>query len=306
MNAAEQVQYESQVRMRYAVIAFFAALLIVGSQLIQLSGVHTTVDELTLDLITVHKRFPIDLVGAIVNSLGLFALLALLQWLHTISRARTPEIRGFVRWLVVLGAGVSGLIAVIYAVVVAVKANQFVSSGNQSYTEANALTSGGLIVVLPLVAQLASLLLTIGFIWTALNTLRVGLLPRPLAYAGVLAGALVLFPLGVFVPFVQGFWLVAVSVLVAGRWPSGDPAAWEQGIAVPWPSAGQPRDRTASARGGTGAPRGRRARLSDVRAAAQSSSPAAPAATVTAAEGEDVIPARTRASTPKRKRKRRS
>ena len=82
MNAAEQVQYESQVRMRYAVIAFLAALLIVGSQLIQLSGTHTNVDELTLDLITVHKRFPIDLLGAIVNSLGLFALLALLNWLH--------------------------------------------------------------------------------------------------------------------------------------------------------------------------------------------------------------------------------
>ena len=100
MNAAEQVQYESRVRMRYAVIAFLAALLIVGSQLIQLSGTHTNVDELTLDLITVHKRFPIDLLGAIVNSLGLFALLAALNWLHVISRARTPEIRGFIRWLV--------------------------------------------------------------------------------------------------------------------------------------------------------------------------------------------------------------
>ena len=194
----------------------------------------------------------------------------------------------------------------IYATVVAVKANQFVSSGNQTYTEANALTTGGLIVVLPLIAQLASLLLTIGFIWTALNTLRVGLLPRPLAYAGVLAGALVLFPLGVFVPFVQGFWLVAVSVLLAGRWPSGDPAAWGQGIAVPWPSAGQARQQAASARSGTGPPRGRRARLSEIRAATQSSPPAAPAATLTAAEDNDVIPARTRATTPKRKRKRRS
>ena len=194
----------------------------------------------------------------------------------------------------------------IYAIVVAVKANQFVSSGNQSYTEANALTSGGLVVILPLIAQLGSLLLTIGFIWTALNTLRVGLLPRPLAYAGVLAGALVLFPLGVFVPFVQGFWLVGVSILSPDAGRAAIPPPGGRGS----PSPGRRRVNSASRRrrlavgpalhAGAG-PASARSGLRR-RAAA----PVAPAATVTAAEDDDVIPARTRASTPKRKRKRRS
>jgi hypothetical protein len=303
-NPVEQVAYESRVRMRYAVIAFLAALLIVGSQLIQLSGTHVDVDELTLDLITVNKRFPLDLIGAIVNSFGLFALLLMLAWVHDIARARTREIRAFVRWLVVVGAGVSAVIAVIYAIVVATKAHDFVSSGNQSYLQAHALTNGGLVVILPLLAQLASLLLTVGFIWTALNGMRVGLIPRPLAYAGVLAGALVLFPLGVFVPFVQGFWLVAMSVLIAGRWPSGSPEAWSQGVAVALPTAGQPRQTAGPSRPARGAPRGRRARLSDVEAATQPTPPAA--ATVAADDADDATPARTRSGTPKRKRKRRS
>ena len=50
MPVADQLQYEYRVRMRYAVIAFCAALLIVGSQLINLSGVHAPVNELTLDM----------------------------------------------------------------------------------------------------------------------------------------------------------------------------------------------------------------------------------------------------------------
>jgi hypothetical protein len=188
MNAAEQVQYETRVRMRYAVIAFFAALLLVGSQLIQLSGPHTHVDELTLDLITVNRRFPIDLIGATVNAIGLLALMTMLIWVHGISRARNPEIRNWIRWLVMVGAGLSAVMAVVYAIVVAIKAHQFVSSGTQSYVEANHLTSSTAFAVLPLLAQLGSLLLTVGFIWVALNGLRVGLLTRPVGYAGVLAG----------------------------------------------------------------------------------------------------------------------
>ena len=297
MNGVEQVEYESRVRMRYAAIAFFAALLIVGSQLITLSGPHTSVDELTLDLLTANKRFPIDLIGSIVDSLGLIALMLMLTWLHSIARARNPGIRDWVRWLVIIGAGVSAVMSIVYAIVIATKAHEFATTGNQSYTEAHALTTGGLVVIIPLLAQLASLLLTGGFIWTSLNGLRVGLLTRPLAYAGVVAGALVLFPLGSLVPFIQGFWLVAMSVLFAGRWPNGTPPAWEQGIAIPWAPTGAPRSQP-QARGG----RARRARLSDVQAEVDGG--AAPAKTAVV-EADDAA-TRTRATTPKRKRKRRN
>src|SRR5277367_2882117 len=103
MNGTEQVRYESQVRVRYGLIAFAAALLIVGSQLIQLSGTHTKVDELTLDLLTAHQRFPLDLIGAVVDGLGLAALAVALNWMHRITRARSPATRDFIRWLAVSG-----------------------------------------------------------------------------------------------------------------------------------------------------------------------------------------------------------
>jgi hypothetical protein len=254
---AEQVQYESGVRMRYAVIAFCAALLIVASQLMQLSGTHAPVNELTLDLIAANQRATLDIVGAALDMLGLIAVGTLLYWLHVISRARRPELRTMVRWVATVGAGLSAVMAIAYTIIVASKAHQFVTSGNQSYPEANRLTSSGLVVALPLLLELGTLMLAIGCIWTSLSAMRVGLVTRMVGYVGVVAGALFLFPIGGLVPIVQGFWLAAVAVTLARRWPSGDPPAWESGVAVPWAplqSNQQQRERPA---------RGQRRRVSD-------------------------------------------
>lgn len=308
MNATEQVKYESRVRMRYAVLAAVAGVLIVVQAAVQLSGPHTTVDELTLDLITAHRRFPLDLIGAIIDAVALISLAGTLSWLASISRARNTGFKPWTRWVAVAGALLSGLMAVAYAIVIAEKASQFVSSGHQTFLEADRLTTGGLVTVLPLLAQLGSLLLTGGFIWIALNGMRVGLLTRFMGYVGVLAGALVLFPIGSPVPVVQGFWLLALGVLFAGRWPSGTPAAWEAGVAVPWAPVGQPREAGAgsAARNERGSG-GRRGRIAD-RAAIMSAAAGSGAteATAVADPPEDGTAARTRANTPKRKRKRRS
>lgn len=302
MNATEQLQYESRVRPRYAALALAAGILLVLSAVIQLSGPHTNVDELTLDLITAHKRFPIDIVGAAVDCIGLLALAGMLAWLHRVSQARNPQIRDFIRWLAISGAILSGAMAVAYAVVIAAKANQFVSSGDQSFPQASSLTSGGIITVLPLLAQLGSLLLTAGFIWASLNGMRVGLLTRFMGYLGVFAGILVLFPIGSPVPVVQGFWLVAMAVLLAGRWPSGMPPAWEQGIAVPWAPMAQPRE--GRARGGQA--RGGQARGGQPQRPARRGRPEPPAGPSGRTPGQEALPAApSRANTPKRKRKRR-
>jgi hypothetical protein len=237
MTVAEQVQYESRVRFKYGVIAFCAALLIVVSQLLNLSGTHAPVDELTLDLIAVTQRSTLDLVGSILDLLGLAAVGVLLFWLHRIASARRPELKPAVRWVAVIGAGLSAVMALAYTIVLAHKAHVFVTTGNQGYPEANQLTRSGPVIVLPLVLELGTLLLAIGCIWTSLSALRVGLITRPVGYAGVVAGALFLFPIGALVPVVQGFWLAAVAVTLARRWPSGDPPAWQAGVAVPWPSA---------------------------------------------------------------------
>jgi len=274
MDVASQVQYESGVRFRYAVIAFFAALMIVASQLLQLSGVHAPVSELTLDLIAANQRRTMDLIGAGMDTLGLIAVAVLLYWLHVISTARRPELKALVRYIAAIGAGLSAVMAVSYTAVVASKAHTFVTTGNQGYPEADHLTSSGIVVALPLLLELGTLLLAIGTIWVALSAMRVGLTTRLVGYVGVVAGALFLFPIGGLVPIVQGFWLGALAVTLARRWPSGDPPAWDAGVAIPWvPIQGrQPQEPPARPARGQ-----RRRRVSDAEVMAAVEQPKKPA-----------------------------
>ena len=77
--------------------------------------------------------------------------------------------------------------------------------------------------------ELGNLLLAVGVVLVALSVMRVGLFPRIVGYAGVISGALFIIGIPVLTPVIQGFWLVATAVLLAGRWPSGDPPAWQSG-----------------------------------------------------------------------------
>lgn len=304
VGAAEQVRYESSVRKRYAGLALAAGVLLVAQAIIQYTGPHTTVSELTLDLLTAHRRFPIDLIGSVLDCAGLITLAVLLIWMHEITRARQPQTRDFIRWLTLIGAVLSGVMAIAYAVFISIKANQFVSQGNQSYVEANALTSGTLLTLLPILAQLGSLLLTAGFIWTSLNATRVGLLTRFVGYLGAFAGLLVLFPIGSPVPVVQGFWLLSMAVLIAGRWPNGTPPAWETGMAVPWAPLSQPRERPQK-QASRQRPSRQQLAQSAERAKAKEAAAKPAAARQSNGDGESATANRTRATTSKRKRKRR-
>jgi hypothetical protein len=239
MSVAAQVEYESRVRIKYGGLALFAAVMLVGSQLLQLSGPHASVDELTLDLIYANKRETIDILGALMDMAGLISVGVVLNWLFVVSRARNPGMKPATRWLVVIGAGLSGVMAILYTVVVASKAHTFVTTGTQGYPQANSLTDSGSVELLPLLLQLGTLLLTLGCIWTSLNMMRVGLVTKLVGYVGIVAGALFLFPIGALVPVIQGFWFAALAVTLAARWPSGDPPAWQQGVAVAWPSSGR-------------------------------------------------------------------
>jgi hypothetical protein len=272
--------------MRQAIIAGVAGVCLVVAAIFQLAGPHTKVDELTLDLITAHKRFPLDLIGSAINGIGLLAVAATLNYLYGSTRAREGNVAPFVQILSIAGAAIAAVSGVAYSAEIASKASDFVSHGNQTYEQANHLTGSGVLTLLPLLGQLASLLLAIGFVMIALNSMRVGLLTRFMGYLGIFAGVLVLFPIGSPVPVVQGFWLVALAYLFTGRWPSGLPPTWRSGRPEPWPSTAQVRQERMR---GTGRAPGRGA-------------PApAPAAEPVAAQA----PTRTRSSTPKRKRKRR-
>src|SRR5204862_6894101 len=83
---------------------------------------------------------------------------------------------------------------------------------------------------------LGTLATAFGLVVISLNAMRVGLLTRFMGVLGIIVGVLFVIPLGTL-PVVQAFWLGALAVLLAQRWPAGQPPAWVTGTAQPWPSS---------------------------------------------------------------------
>jgi uncharacterized protein DUF4386 len=283
MNS-DQLQRETRLRLRMVPVAILAGLLPVIAAVTSLAGVHAKVDEETLALITVHKRFPLDLFGAAIEAGGLLALAVLLSFLWQATRSRKPELSFAFKILAIAGGALGAVATLAYQVIIAVVAHKFVSTGQQTYAEAHHLTSSAVVLGLPIAILFGDLLLAVATVVISLNAMRVGLLPRPMGYLGIFAGVLFVFQIGQFGLIIQAGWMCALAYLFLGRWPPGFPPAWESGEAVPWPSNPQARDQS-------GRPlRARRGKP-------------APAPAVEPA----VAPAgATRSTTPKRKRKRRS
>ncbi len=291
MTVEAQLEYEGRVRNRQAVIAVVGGVLVMVAAIVGLIGPHAKVNELTLGLITDHKRGWLDLIAGLVNAAFDVALVLTLLFLHRCSKARRPEALRFVPGLAIAGGALAGLCAVINPIVLHAKVNEFVSTGTQTYDEATRLTGATGLLVLQIGSQLGALLLAIAVVLIALQAMRVGLLPRPLGYAGIFAGVLIIFPV-LAVPIVQMGWMLALGYLFSGRWTgAGVPPAWRSGKAEPWPSSNEMRaQRAAAAEASRAKRRG--------------------GAPVPAADGpvidSEATPQRTRASTPKRKRKRRT
>ncbi len=258
MSATSQLSYESRMRPRYAALAATAAVLLLAAAVIQQLGPHTKVTELTVELLTANKRFSLDLVSAFVNAIGSVALALTLAFLFRMASIRNPRRQPYVKVFVYAGGALVAVTSIAYAVVIGIKAHQFATTGAQTYVEANRLTTSSILLILQLIGEVAALLLTAAYALVALNAMRVGLLTRFMGYLGVFAGALVLLQV-TQVPVVQAYWLIALAVLMAGRWPSGTPKAWESGRAEPWPSNREIREQRMRG-GGAPPPRGGRRR----------------------------------------------
>jgi hypothetical protein len=294
MTPDETLIYESRVRSRQVVIAVVAGVFLIIASILQLIGPHTKVSELTVDLLTANKRFPLDLIGSILNAIASLAIAWTLLFLWRAARARNPEkVKGFIRIIVLVGGVLAAVSGVVYAVIVAIKVHEFATTGAQTYQEADHLTNGAGLLGLQLLGEAAALLVAIGFVLVTLQAMNQGLLSRFMGYLGMFAGALVLFQI-TQVPVVQCYWLLAFAYLVSGRWPTGVPPAWRSGRAEPWPSSAETRNRRAAEAAVRGRGRGGKAPKAEPVVASEVDGAGA------ATNG------RTRAVTPKRKRKRRS
>lgn len=93
-------------------------------------------------------------------------------------------------------------------------------------------------------SAIGAITLAVGIVLICLHAMRVGLLTRFLGVLGILVGVILGFSpfLGAGFSPVQMVWLLALAVLLAGRWPGGEPPAWVTGTAVPWPNPAEVRE----------------------------------------------------------------
>ncbi len=257
MSVEDRLGYESRVRPRQAAIAAAAAIMLIASAVLQLTGPHTNVNEVTLGLVFEHRRFMLDVIGAVLEAGGWLALASTLWFLFGCARAREPKIQPFIGLVALAGAPLASIGVIGYVVSYGHIAQQFVSHGAQTYPQANQLMGSTALEIFQIVDYLGELLLAAGFLLVSLNAMRVGLLTRFLGYLGIIGGILTLFVLTP-VPIVQFYWLAALAYLFMGRWPSGVPPAWRTGRVERWPSAqevraAQARAREQKGKGGRGA-----------------------------------------------------
>jgi hypothetical protein len=289
MAKPDLVSSELRQRPRFALLAAVSGVLLFAGAAVSTAGPQPKVQELTIQLLVTNKRGGLEILSALISGLGLLGLGVTLVFLFRAVKARKPEVAQ-ATWIVALaGAVLAALGQVAYGAVIADKAHQFATHGAQTYPEANALLTSGSVTVAQYGGLLGSLLLAVGFVLISLNAMRVGLLTKFLGYLGIAAAAASLLFIGSPPALlIQVAWLLAVGYLLSGRWPNGDPPAWRSGEAVPWPTNVELREqRQRQAGRGRPAPK-----------PAKAAKPERPAEPVVATSG-------TRATTAKRKRKRR-
>ena len=159
----------------------------------QIIGPHTSVNEVTLGLIMTHKRFPLDLIAAVLDTFGWLAVSVALWRLQKSVEVRSPKPRVWLRWVACVGGVFYAIPPTVLAIKSTIAANAFVSSGSQTYVEAHALVTGGALLPTAIVAYyLGQFMFAGGFIMVALGAMRVGLVPRNLGFVGIAGGAFIL------------------------------------------------------------------------------------------------------------------
>lgn len=297
MTPEEQLVFESRQRPRQIVFAAAGGLLLIIASIVGLTGPHSPVSEETLNLITEHHRAGYDIFATILNSLAEISFGITLWYLWRCTRARATKSLTYLPIITGIGVVIAAVTGIVYVIAFAHIASEFVSTGAQTYDQANRLESSGVIALCKILGQLGALLIAVSFVLVSLQAMRVGLLPKFMGYVGMLAGALFLFPITA-VPVVQLFWLLALAMLFAGRWPDGVPAAWKTGKAEAWPSPAEIRARRMSEAEAARDRRASRKRGDHRKAVSDAPSPQ------TVAEAETGAPAQSAAPGPNRRRKR--
>jgi hypothetical protein len=198
-----------------------------------------------------HHAFSL-ISGSVLAAIAIGALTLILLVFVDATRFRRPQTWAAARPLV-LGGGIAvAVVSVGHQVASAIETHNFVVGHNYSnHAVEQALTTGTVNTIADYVDLLAGLALAAGIVGTMINALRVGLVPRWMAFLGMFTGLLIFLPIGgAELQIVPAFWMVMTGILFLGKWPKGDPPAWAAGEARPWPSPARVRAEAREAAGG--------------------------------------------------------
>jgi hypothetical protein len=232
-----------------------------------------------------HHAFAL-IAGSTLSAIAVVVLTLVLLLLVDATRFRRPNSWSAARPLVLVGGIGLAVLTVGHQAISSIETHSFaVGHDLSSHAVDQALTKGTANEITEYLDLLAGLSLMAAVIGVSLGALRVGLLPRWMGILGCFTGVLIFLPLGgATLEVVPSFWLVMMGILYVGKWPNGEPPAWEAGEARPWPTQAE-----------------RRAEYAEQRAAKQ----AGKGQPALSAAGADIAPAPAQPASSGRSRKRR-
>jgi len=178
--------------------------------------------------------------GALMTAISVVALVLVLAFLHGATRYRRAQMFPATRALIVYGGLAYAIATLVHWLFYVVESKKFIESSDHSASAAEHALTGAAVQIVGAVAVFGGLFLAAGMVILMMNALRVGLIVRWLAILGMFVGLLIFIPIGgEQLQVVPALWLVFTGILFFGKWPGGDPPAWQAGEAVPWPPGGR-------------------------------------------------------------------
>jgi hypothetical protein len=206
-----------------------------------------------------HHAFGL-IAGNLLQAVATLILVVVLLFLLGAVQFRRPETSAAARPLVLGGGAAMVLVSIVHPIAQALNAHDF-ATGHDFTAEAvnHALTQSAALEISEYLGLIGGLALAAGMIVVTLGATRTGLMARWMLYLGIFAALLAFTPFGLALGSIQqlvpAFWMVGAGILLMGRWPNGDPAAWAAGESRPWSSQLEARARREAAKGaGRGAP----------------------------------------------------
>jgi hypothetical protein len=263
VDVPQQLEWEARQRPKMAIAAALAGLLtFAGSVYVQMNLQDPPrawlVDSLARlesgDAIGPHPSLRIPffdfvadnistlIVSAALSAVGLLLLGVVMFFLARATQARASTLPKIAPRLPLIGGAALGLGLVLSALGTGELYDRLVAARTVDATQNP--DGGGLLFTGQSINLAGALALGVGMVLVCLHAMRAGLLTRFMGVLGILVGAIIGFSpfLGSGFSPVQMFWLLALALLLSGRWPGGEPPAWRSGTAMPWPSAAAVRE----------------------------------------------------------------